>query len=303
MLKYKYWSDITRLCKWLEIPKSVYYYKPKDGKPGAKVSTHTHRRDGSVVSNEAVVEDIRKILSEPFNMYGYETVSIELKQDYSYIINKKKVYRLMDEHKLLLEKIIKTSGKLQFVQHRKINASKPMEHLCLDIKYVWIHGEKRFYYLLSIMDVYSRRILAWLFQKSIRKMDVINLFRTLNQQYGIKNVFIRNDNGSQFIANDVKRYLQSVDAKQEFTHIATPQENAYIESFHSTLQKEVINRHIFESGYEAKIILIQYYQFYNTKRRHRKLGFITPLQKWNIGLNLNNSILNHFGKSVQIIGG
>jgi putative transposase len=58
MLKYEYWSDITRLCKWLEIPKSVYYYKPKHGKPGAKVSTHTHRRDGSVVSNEAVVEDI-----------------------------------------------------------------------------------------------------------------------------------------------------------------------------------------------------------------------------------------------------
>jgi putative transposase len=294
MLKYEYRSDTTRLCKWLNIPRSVYYYKPTTGKPGQKASTHTLRKDGTIVPNDVVIEDIKTILSEPFNMYGYETVSIELKQDYSYIINKKKVYRLMDEHKLLLGKVIKTSGKRQFVQHRKINASMPMEHLCLDIKYVWIHGEKRFYYLLSIMDVYSRRILAWLFQKSIRKMDVINLFRTLNQQYGIKNVFIRNDNGSQFIANDVKRYLQSVDAKQEFTHIATPQENAYIESFHSTLQKEVIKRHIFESGYEAKITLIQYYQFYNTKRRHRKLGFITPLQKWNIGLNLNSSVLNPF---------
>lgn len=100
-----------------------------------------------------------------------------------------------------------------------------MEHLCLDIKYVWVHGERRNYYLLSIIDGYSRRILRWIFQKSIRKMDVISLFRNLNVQYGIKDVYNRNDNGSQFIANDVKQFLKSVEAKQEFTHIATPQEN------------------------------------------------------------------------------
>lgn len=302
-MKYEHRSDISRLSQWLNLPRSIYYYKHKAGSPGAKPSTHTLRLDGSVVSNETVVEHIRSIISEPFNMYGYETVSVELKQTHSYIINKKKVYRLMDEHRLLLGKVIKTTGKRQFVQHRKINASKPMEHLCLDIKYVWVHGEKRFYYLLSIMDVYSRRILAWIFQKSIKKMDVINLFRTLNQQYNIKDVYIRNDNGSQFIANDVKRYLQSVEARQEFTHIATPQENSYIEAFHSILQREVINRHIFESGYEAKITLVEYFQFYNAKRRHRKLGFITPLQKWNIGLNLNEVVLNHFEKSVQLIRG
>ncbi len=70
---------------------------------------------------------------------------------------KKKVYRLMDENNLLLGKVIKTSGKREFVKHRKIEATKPMEHLCLDIKYVWVQGEKRNYYLLSIMDVYSRK--------------------------------------------------------------------------------------------------------------------------------------------------
>lgn len=132
--------------------------------------------------------------------------------------------------------MIRTSGRREFVQHRKIAASRTMEYLCLDIKYVWIHPEKRHYYLLSIMDVYSRKILNWIFQRSIRKMDVINLFRLIDQEYGIKNVIIRNDNGSQFIANDVKNYLKSAQAKQEFTHIATPEENSYIEAFHSILQ-------------------------------------------------------------------
>lgn len=303
MKQFLYRTDIHRLSRWLGIPRSVYYYRPKGGKPGAKPSLYTLRSDGTVASNEQVVEDIKNILSEPFVMYGYENVSVELRQNYQYIINKKKVYRLMDESKLLLGKVIRTSGKRQFVQQRKINASKPMEHLCLDIKYIWIHGEKRHYYLLSIMDVYSRRILAWILQKSIRKMDVINLFRQLNQQYSIKDVYIRNDNGSQFIANDVKQYLKSAQAIQEFTHIATPEENSYIEAFHSILEREVVNRFLFESGYEAKITLVDYFQFYNLKRRHRKLGFITPMQKWNNYVNLNENDLNHFQKSVQLIGG
>jgi putative transposase len=64
-------------------------------------------------------------------------------------------------------------------------------------------------------------------------MDVINAFGRIGQQYGIKGVTIINDNGSQFITNRVKQYLRSAEANQEFTHVATPEENSYIEAFHS----------------------------------------------------------------------
>lgn len=132
----------------------------------------------------------------------------------------------MDEHNLLLGKVIRTSGKRKFVQHRKINASYPMEYLCLDIKYVYVHGEKRNFFLLTIIDVFSRKIVDQIFQKSIKQIDVINAFRRINNEYGIKGVTIRNDNGSQFIANNVKQYLSRAEANQEFTHIATPEENS-----------------------------------------------------------------------------
>lgn len=275
---YKKQVTVTALCNWVGFSKSVYYYVPSTQKRGRKPSEFTIC-DQEVVSNDVVLEDIKEIISGPFNCYGYENVTVELKRKH-YLINKKKVYRLMNENNLLLGKVIRTSGRREFVQHRKIDASRTMEYLCLDIKYVWIHPEKRHYYLLSIMDVYSRKILNWVFQRSIRKMDVIDLFRLIDQEYGIKNVIIRNDNGSQFIANDVKNYLKSAQAKQEFTHIATPEENSYIEAFHSILQRELIDRFEFLSGYDAKVLLQQYFEWYNFRRNHRKLGFITPQQKW-----------------------
>lgn len=112
---------------------SVYYYKPTGGKTSVKASSHTWKQAGDWVENQDVIEQIKDILSQEFCCYGSENATGELRR-LEYIINEKKVYRLMDEHNLLLGKVIRTSGKRKFVQHRKINASYPMEYLCLDIK-------------------------------------------------------------------------------------------------------------------------------------------------------------------------
>ncbi len=271
------------LCAWLQLPRSVFYYCPKEGKRGMAPSTHTTMQDGSRVSNESVSAAIRQILNQEFVNYGYEKITVSLRNQ-NYIINKKKVYRLMSEQQLLLGKVIRTTGRRAFVKHRKVDAKYPMECICLDIKYIWVEGEKRFYFLLTVMDIFSRKVLCFIFQRSIRKMDVINLFRKLNVEHDIKGVTLRNDNGSQFIANDVKMFLKTIGVKQEFTHIATPEENAYIESFHSTLQRDVIERHEWSSYYEAKRTLDGYMKFYNEQYLHRSIGMITPNQKWEHGV-------------------
>jgi transposase InsO family protein len=276
-------APVQLLSRWLQIPRSTFYYKAHPGQRGMKPSTHTVH-NGSLVSNQEVVEKIKELISGPYNAYGYQSVNDDLRE-LGYLINHKKTYRLMDDHKLLLGKVIRTSGKRNWVQYRKILANQPLEYLCLDIKYVWVQGEGRWYYLLSIMDVFSRKILHWIFQKSVRKMDVINMFRWLHTVYNLKGVIIRNDNGSQFLANQVRSFLVQLEAKQEFTHIATPEENAYIEAFHSILQRELIERFEFSSYYEAKQHLEKYMQWYNHERKHRRLGRITPHQKWSIGLS------------------
>ncbi|RRA98147.1 integrase core domain-containing protein [Larkinella rosea] len=162
----------------------------------------------------------------------------------------------------------------------RIEATKPLEYLCWDIKYVWIHGERRNYYLLCVLDVFTRKILDWIFQPSIRQMDLINLLRRVNRDHELKGVVLRNDNGSQFIAHRVRNFLRGSEVKQEFTHVATPEENAYIEAFHSILEREVIERNEFASYYEAKQTLQRFITHYNINRLHRSIGFVTPQQKW-----------------------
>jgi putative transposase len=192
---------------------------------------------------------------------------------------------------LLLNKMIRTSGKREFVQFRRIEASKPLEYLCWDIKYVWVHGERRNYYLLCILDVYTRKIIDWMFQGSIRQLDLINLLRRVNHFYQLQGVILRNDNGSQFIAHKVRNFLKHSDVKQQFTHVTTPEENSYIEAFHSILEREVIERNQFASYYEAKDTIKRFIKHYNESRLHRSIGFVTPQQKWDEAMVCDTTIL------------
>ena len=85
------------------VPKSSYYYQPKPskGKRGKAKSEYTLTNDGEVVDNAQVVKDIEEILSEEFVDYGYLKVTHWLREEKNYIINPKKVYRLMREADLL----------------------------------------------------------------------------------------------------------------------------------------------------------------------------------------------------------
>jgi len=293
---YKGRTTNEQLCQWTDIAKSSFYYNAHPGSRGMKPSTHTIIGDGCV-ENAVVVDQIRVVLNLDYCVYGYQAMTRELR-GLEYVINHKKVYRLMNENHLLCGKKIKTKGKRTFVKYRRIKASRPMEYLCLDIKYVKVQGEGRNYYQLAVIDVFSRMIVCWIFQSSIRQKDVIALMRGLNLRFSLKGVFIRNDNGSQFIAHAVRQALKELEAKQEFTHVATPEENAYIEAFHSIEQRELIDRFVFSSFYDAKRHIGLYMFWYNHIRRHGALKWITPMQKWAEGwrqLTVRRSFTDYTG--------
>jgi putative transposase len=116
--------------------------------------------DGTVVSNATVVIAIRFILAEEFISFGYAKMTDDLRNNH-FVINEKKTYRLMKQNHLLCGTVIKNKAeKRKFVQWRVQQADKPMEQLCMDIKYVHIHGQKRNALLLTVLDVYSRSIVG-----------------------------------------------------------------------------------------------------------------------------------------------
>jgi len=116
---------------------------------------------------------------------------------------------------------------------------------------------------------------------SIKKGDVLVMLSLMLLEYKAEGIALRNDNGSQFIAIAVRQYLKEKGVYQEFSDVATPEDNAYIEALHSILQREVIERFEFESIYHAQMVIDRYYKWYNEKRRHGSLKGQTPNTVWN----------------------
>lgn len=272
----------TKLINMVGMVHSSYYRKPTNGRKGNKPSKYTYHSEKGLVDQDGVIESAKSILKHPFIDCGYRLMTAYLQRD-GYTINHKKLYRIMKEANLLkLEDRINRSGSgRKFVSFRKVITSRPFECLEMDIKMVWIPSTGKNAYLLSVIDVHTRRILADLFSYSIKQKEVIQLLSLLFMNYQYPgSIVIRSDNGSQFIAKNVREYLELIGVSQEFTHVATPEENAHIEAYHGILKKEVFDRYEYRIFGEIEKILKSYVRFYNNERLHGLLGRITPIEKW-----------------------
>jgi transposase InsO family protein len=262
---------------------STYYRTPSMGLRGKKPSEFTCHYEHGFVREDVVIESIKKILSHPFIDCGYHLMTRYLNRN-GYVVNHKKVYRIMKEANMIRrENRINRSGSgRQFLKFRKVITARPFECIAMDIKYVWIPETGKNAYLLSVIEVHTRRILLDLFAYSVKKKQVINLLSELFMKHEYpESVVIRSDNGSQFIAKDVRVYPGMIGVSQEFTHIATPEENAHIEAYHGILKKEVFMRFEYTKFGEIEKIIKNYVWFYNNDRLHVLLGKITPMEKWN----------------------
>lgn len=267
--------------KWVGLSQSTYYYKETGGKKGNIPDELTLHTTLGMVGEDTVIESVKTLLSQEFLDCGYRIMSLYLKRA-GYVINHKKVYRIMKKAKLLQKRIARDHSDKKFVKHRKVITERPLECIEMDIKMVWIPQKGKNAYLLSIIDIHTRKILADFFSFNIKQNHVIDLLSSLFQELDYPgSVVIRSDNGSQFIAKSVREYLSLIGVSQEFTHIATPEENAHIEAYHGTLKRDVFDKYEYYTFGEIEQILKRYVVFYNNRRLHGLLGGITPMEKWN----------------------
>ncbi len=133
----------------------------------------------------------------------------------------------------------------------------------------------RAFKILNIIDEYTRECLAIMIARKIKQQDVIDLLFHLFIFRGIPE-HIRSDNGSEFTAKAVRKWLEKLGVKTLFIEPGSPWENGYIESFNGKLRDELLDREIFTTLEEAKVLIEQWRRDYNQVRPHSSLGYQPP---------------------------
>lgn len=266
------------------ISKHQYYHQPKTGRKGRKCSTHTKKVDGSYQDNHLVIDYIKEVQKDPDIDCGYHKMTYELRH-LGYIINHKKVYRLMQKASLLKEKN-KTTNK-EYVKYRIVTPKQPLEVLEMDIKMIWVQEDRRHAYVLTIIDTFTRMALHWTMGYRMTALQVEKAWEHVILEHLQPNdmlkkdihVELRNDNGPQFSAKKLRSFLKDNHVNQVFTHPYTPQENGHVESFHSIIKK-ALNKEEFWSFKHLEERLIIFYEKYNNRRIHASLAYLSPRSFW-----------------------
>lgn len=130
---------------------------------------------------------------------------------------------------------------------------------------------------LSIVDEFTRECLELRIARSLKGKDVLDsLSRLIGERGAPKHV--RSDNGSEFIAEEVKNWMQSLGVDTLYIAPGAPWQNGYAESFHSRMRDEFLEMNYFNNVAEAKALADDWKEAYNTKRMHSSLGYATPAE-------------------------
>jgi transposase InsO family protein len=129
--------------------------------------------------------------------------------------------------------------------------------------------------LLVVIDEYTRECLAIEVGRSFTARDVIDVLQYLFAIRGAPG-HLRSDNGPEFVAHSVRRWLSQAGVQTLFIAKGSPWENGYVESFNGKLRDELLNRELFLSLEEARHVIDCWRLDYNHHRRHSALDYMTP---------------------------
>ena len=128
---------------------------------------------------------------------------------------------------------------------------------------------------LNVVDEYTHECLAIRVARKLKSTDVIDVLSDLFILRGVP-AHIRSDNGPEFIARAVQKWISAVGSNTAYIAPASPWENGYVESFNARFRDELLNGEIFYSLREAEIIIESWRRHYNAIRPHASLGYRPP---------------------------
>lgn len=258
-------------------------------------------RNGEVITDQVIVETLKEYRSswEFLSSGGYQKLTSYLRIERKLYVNHKKIYRLCDDNKLLLFK--KTHGhsmKKKKSRCEYMNVTEPNQLWQFDIKYGYVHGENRFFFVLAYIDVFSKKVVGYHIGKTCKSGD---LARTLDQALRSSGITadhpltIRSDNGPQMSSNKFFFHLKRIEKKllHEFIPPRTPDRNAFVEAFFSILERELLSDRYFATFLDAYNSVVRFISFYNNRRLHGSLDDRSPemfLRDWGAGLAVQHAV-------------
>jgi putative transposase len=260
------------MCKILEVSRSGYY-KWIHRTPSAREK----RR-------ESLKKQIRNVFDRSKRLYGSPRVAAVLR-DKGCVVSNKTVSRLMKEMGLKSRTVKKykatTNSKHAMPVHenilnRKFNVLAPNAVWVADITY--IGTSEGWLYLASVMDLYSRKIVGWATGARMTQELVLDALDLAHKRRKPKPGLIHHsDRGSQYACGDYTQRLKDYEMIGSMSRKGNCYDNACIESFHSSLKKELVYLNKFKTRKQAENKLFNYIEFdYNRSRIHSTIGYKSP---------------------------
>jgi putative transposase len=224
-------------------------------------------------------------LATQYGRYGYRRITAMLRQE-GWQVNHKRVERIWRKEGLKVPKKQPKRRRLWLNDGSCIRLRPEHKDHVWSYDFVMTRtSDGRTFRMLNIIDEYSRECLGILVKRRITSQDVIDRLFEIFIFRGIPE-YIRSDNGPEFTAREVRKWLARLGVKTLFIEPGSPWENGYIESFNGKLRDELLNREIFTTLTEAEVLIEQWRKEYNQVRPHSSLGYRPPAPETRIPVAL-----------------
>lgn len=246
-----------RVCRALNINRAVIRYKFR-------------RKD----DEEELRNDIIRLAGK-YGRYGYRRITALLKAE-GWRVNHKRVERIWREEGLKVPAKQPKKSRLYFNDGSCLRLASCYENHVWSYDFVQerLHNGKKIR-LLTVIDEFTRKCLKIKVGYTLKTNEVLEVLSELFLIEGLP-AYIRSDNGSEFTAKKIQKWLKELEVKTAYITPGSPWENGYNERFNGILRDELLNGEIFYTIKEAEVLIEQWRQHYNQVRPHSSLGYKPP---------------------------
>ena len=207
--------------------------------------------------------------------WGYRRAHDQLLED-GWHVNRKRVQRLWREEGLRVPRRARKRSRAGegAGEHVMLRASRPAEIWAIDFQADQT-ADGRALRLANVLDEFTRQALVMHVARSVNADQLVELLDGLVDEHGAP-AFLRCDNGPELTSHALRDWCRQSGAATAFIEPGSPWQNPFVESFHARVRDELLNVEPFACLAEAQVVIADWREDYNHRRRHSALGRKTP---------------------------